>query len=116
VSKSHYSERDIEALGHYFTDHLSAMTIENLHSKADIAAELAWRDARIAELEDLQRWRPVTERPCIGQYVLWEKPGSMTEYRVVQYSDDVIRFINANPQHYADWKWKPIGHLPGVES
>ncbi|WP_438455367.1 hypothetical protein [Vreelandella venusta] len=49
-----YAERDIMALdkqgGHYWR-HANAMTAEGLHSKSDIAAELAYRDARIAELE-----------------------------------------------------------------
>lgn len=49
-----YAKRDIMALdkqgGHYWR-HANAMTAEGLHSKSDIAAELAYRDARIAELE-----------------------------------------------------------------
>lgn len=50
---SEYAERPIdsdELCGHY-SRHVSAMTAEDLHSKSAIAAELAWRDARIAELE-----------------------------------------------------------------
>ena len=53
-TKNQYAERDIEALdesGNYYMVHLDAMTIENLYSKSSIAAELAFRDARIAELE-----------------------------------------------------------------
>lgn len=56
-----YAERDIMALdeaGNYYIKHVSAMTGEKLHSKSDIAAELAHRDyeidklkARIQELE-----------------------------------------------------------------
>ncbi|HHT8315287.1 TPA: hypothetical protein ACT24S_004726, partial [Yersinia enterocolitica] len=30
--------------------HIHAMTAENLHSKSDIAVELAWRDLRIEQL------------------------------------------------------------------
>jgi hypothetical protein len=45
-----YAERDIEALGAFYMRHLEAMTAERLHSKSDIAAELAWRDKRIMEL------------------------------------------------------------------
>lgn len=49
-----YAKRDIMALdkqaGHYWR-HVNAMTAEGLHSKSDIAAELAYRDARIAQLE-----------------------------------------------------------------
>lgn len=48
-----YAERNImhPPLRDHYTKHLSAMTGEGLHSKADIAAELAYRDARIEELE-----------------------------------------------------------------
>ena len=48
-----YAERDIEQLGDYYMVHVDAMTVESLHSKSGIAAELAFRDQRIAELEKL---------------------------------------------------------------
>ncbi len=35
----------------YYSRHVSAMTSEELHSKAAIAEQLAWRDKRIAMLE-----------------------------------------------------------------
>lgn len=44
-------DRDVIALGQFYTDHISAMTREGLHAKSDIAAELAYRDQRIATLE-----------------------------------------------------------------
>lgn len=42
-------QRDIEQLdeGGYYTRHIHAMTHEGLHSKSDIAAELAYRDLQI---------------------------------------------------------------------
>ena len=46
-----YITRDPERLEPYYTQHVLAMTAESLHAKSDIAAELAARDARIAELE-----------------------------------------------------------------
>jgi hypothetical protein len=49
-----YAQRDIIALdqtGNYYSVHVQAMTAEGLFSKSDIAAELAWRDQRIADLE-----------------------------------------------------------------
>ena len=52
-----YAHRDTEELGideHYYK-HVEAMTSEGLHSKAAIAAELAFRDARIVELEEALR-------------------------------------------------------------
>jgi hypothetical protein len=49
-----YAERDAEKLdelGGFYFKHVSAMTGEALHSKSDIAAELAYRDAHIDYLE-----------------------------------------------------------------
>jgi hypothetical protein len=54
-----YAERDPEQLdkdGGYYFRHVMAMTSEKLHSKADIAAELAFRDKRIAELNERVEW------------------------------------------------------------
>ena len=48
--KKHYAERDI-CEQKYYADHVSAMTGEGLHSKSDIAAELAHRDEVIDNLE-----------------------------------------------------------------
>lgn len=41
-----YGERNTEELGQHFTNHLSAMTSENLRSKFEIAAELAYRKTK----------------------------------------------------------------------
>lgn len=58
-----YAERDIIAQGKAYTNHVQAMTAEALHDKADIAAELAHRDIRIAALEaQLEQARAVL--PC----------------------------------------------------
>lgn len=48
-----YAERDIDILdetGGFYSQHVSAMTYESLHSKSAIAAELAYRDMLINEL------------------------------------------------------------------
>ena len=45
-----YAKRDLEGLGKYYFRHLNAMTREGLHSKSDIAAELATRDMLIDHL------------------------------------------------------------------
>jgi hypothetical protein len=63
-----YAERDIVKQGQPYFDHVSAMTVEGLHAKSAIAAELAHRDIEIATLtaelgamrEALQR---IAERP-----------------------------------------------------
>ena len=54
MSKQLYGERDVMALdeaGGFYMRHVMAMTNEKLHSKMAIAAELGYRDMRIAELE-----------------------------------------------------------------
>lgn len=53
-----YEQRDLEALGQHYMNHVVAMTAEELHSKADIAAELAWRDQEIERLRgEVERLR-----------------------------------------------------------
>lgn len=61
--KQYDTEVRLEAVmgtNHYGV-HIHAMTAENLHSKSDIAVELAWRDLRIeqliAQLESAQKER-----------------------------------------------------------
>lgn len=49
-----YADRDImklDSMGNHYSDHVFAMTAEKLHSKSDIAAELAWRDYIIDQLK-----------------------------------------------------------------
>ena len=41
-----------ESFAHAAWIHRSALTTENLHSKSEIVFELAWRDVRIAQLEN----------------------------------------------------------------
>lgn len=45
-----YDEDFLEKSGHY-AKHVSALTREDLHSKSDIAAELAYRDEQIERLQ-----------------------------------------------------------------
>lgn len=47
-----YEKRNTIELGEYYTRHVYAMTAEQLHSKADIAAELAYRDKEIDRLKE----------------------------------------------------------------
>jgi len=48
--KKLYAHRDIEGQKQFYLDHIYHMTSESLHSKSDIAAELAHRDIIINEL------------------------------------------------------------------
>ena len=52
TDKKHYRNYPEDALySDEYMDHVSAMTREELHSKSDIALELAYRDLRVKELE-----------------------------------------------------------------
>jgi len=51
--KKLYAQRDIELQCNYYTRHVMAMTAEGLHSKSDIAAELAHRDIQLEAAETL---------------------------------------------------------------
>ena len=46
-----YATRNTIKLGDHYTKHLEAMTAENLANKGAIAAELAWRDLQIEQLQ-----------------------------------------------------------------
>lgn len=50
MSEKYYKERDIQEQGQHYAKHINAMTAEGLHSKSDIAAELAHRDIIIDQL------------------------------------------------------------------
>ena len=47
-----YEDRDIEALGRFYTTHLDAIEDEKLTFPSDIAAELAYRDSLIGALSE----------------------------------------------------------------
>lgn len=52
--KKNYPDVNAEELdeaGDYFTRHMTAMAVENLHSKYDIAIQLGWRDMEIDKLK-----------------------------------------------------------------
>lgn len=48
---SEYAERNPMELEPHYSKHVQAMTSENLFSKSDIAAELAFRDKQIEEMD-----------------------------------------------------------------
>jgi hypothetical protein len=45
-----YPPQDPISLEPHYSRHIAAMTAEGLHSKADIAEQLAWRDQEIERL------------------------------------------------------------------
>lgn len=99
---THYAKRDIEHQAHY-TAHVDAMTKEGLHSKSDIAAELAHRDAQIDKLEKALAWQPIETAPKDSEWVMVTRGGDsvpdITFYHVGRWVD----------QHCEPTHWK---HLP----
>lgn len=68
-----YADRDPRELEPLYSLHVNAMTAEGLHSKADIAAELAARDREIDRLRKIVKMgQAVVEdfMPNIGKCVL----------------------------------------------
>lgn len=63
--KKLYAERDIIEQGQHYCDHALAMTAESLHCKSDIAAELAHRDMRIAQLEQDMEGKLLVDREAL---------------------------------------------------
>ncbi len=53
ITKKLYGKRNPIKQGQHYMNHLMAMTAEGLHSKSDIAAELAHRDIVIEDLFDI---------------------------------------------------------------
>ena len=52
ADKLYNAPKDHWTLEPFYSRHVLAMTAEDLYYKSDIAAELAWRDKQIAELEN----------------------------------------------------------------
>jgi hypothetical protein len=52
VTKKLYGCSNLHTLEPYYSRHIAAMTAEGLHSKSDIAAELAFRDREIVRLQE----------------------------------------------------------------
>lgn len=94
-----------------YAKHVSAMTGEQLHSKADIAAELAYRDDRIEQLEaqlksnstPAAKWRGNGDRDPFGDTFNGERAelccGNLTD-------DEMANAVYLNPD---------IGNLTGAK-
>lgn len=84
MNEKQYAERDImelDELGGYYTRHVMAMTGENLHSKSDIAAELAFRDMQIEKMrEDLNDYCQLLQYHINKQAELQEKLRRSEDY------------------------------------
>lgn len=118
-----YADRDHMALGDYFVRHVSAMTAEGLHSKSDIAAELAWRDAEITRLRAALAappvapgWQPIETAPDdMGEYLF-----RVNGIAVQGFKDATGIMCVQNERH--EWRkmrgkpiyWMPLPAAPGA--
>jgi len=73
--KALYADRNPCKLEPHYTAHVMAMTREDLHSKSDIAAELAWRDQEIEAL------RAQVEALTIENQALWTDRSTLQSQR-----------------------------------
>jgi hypothetical protein len=64
-----YSDRDVIKQGKIYTNHVLAITREGLHSKSDIAAELAHRDIEIARLSEALNKIVCEVKLCLSRFI-----------------------------------------------
>lgn len=83
-----YAERDPEELEPYRMQHLMAMTAEGLHSKADIADELAYRDKCIAELDYWKDCAQVSMQMKAGKIQALEQRIAELEQQAKNYEEN----------------------------
>jgi hypothetical protein len=107
-----YADRDIMGQRDHYAKHVQAMTSENLHCKSDIAAELAHRDIRIAELEDNQSWISVEDRlPDFHKSILFTN--KKTVFAGAFYSHSHKFISDGNKFHKSDvGYWMPLPEAP----
>lgn len=94
-----YATRDIIELdkkGGYYCRHVQAMTEEGLHSKSDIAAELAWRDEQIARL---QKCLSEVMDVATGETQIGDENAEDDEQIALEYIAEVI-----NEAGYEQWR------------
>ncbi|GAA0517592.1 hypothetical protein GCM10009414_29010 [Tatumella terrea] len=118
MTNNQYAERDIMDLdisGNHYSRHISAMTREGLHSKSDIAAELAWRDARIAELETR-----TVKLPKPHTHLIWiqagHAPDGFWDYVTVSHSEK-DRSCDGSERYpvYARWDIEEVLKAAGIK-
>lgn len=129
-----YAERDVIQLdrdGNYYCRHVRAMTAEGLHSKSDIAAELAWRDREIDRLRATPQeaapraaeadWQPIESAPKDGAWVLltgggvgygWDG-GPVPEVVAGQYTNELN---GGTTEYHWQFAWYDGGYYGVYES
>jgi FtsZ-binding cell division protein ZapB len=87
-----YADRKPWDLEPYYSRHVSAMTTEQLHAKAAIAAELAFRDAEIERLKSENAGLKAQVSRVREQRNSWERTSRDLAGQLLKIKDDhVIR-------------------------
>lgn len=110
---------DVE-LDEIYMKHLSSMTIEELHSKSDIASELAWRDLQIKRLmnifiEVFDDYKDACEGWCdgyrdYGEELIERTEKVLSENGLMEYNN----LVNQGRIEIASEAYQVIGALAGV--
>ena len=85
MNKKLYLKHNPSELQPWFAEHMDAMTSENLHSKGDIAMELAYRDKQIHNLNKIIDGLLTlldVQQEKIDQLMLEYCPEDMTEEQI----------------------------------
>jgi hypothetical protein len=95
-SVTEYARRspiELDRAGGHYSRHVAAMTAEGLHSKSDIAAELAWRDMRKGNIIDALRRAERRELEALAELDELRANDAVWESRYVELAD-VLGLVN----------------------
>lgn len=99
-----YADRDIMQLdrdGNHYCNHVLAMTAEGLHSKSDIAAELAFRDAavdRVTAERDAALGREAALKETLERWLDLDKSRDADKEAYAQNAIDLRKRVDALQQ------------------
>jgi predicted Zn-ribbon and HTH transcriptional regulator len=122
TKKKLYAERDIIEQMQHYVDHVEAMTAEGLHSKSDIAAELAHRDIEIERLERELTAALDRERKLLAIPIALKEAGFVVSDRAAA-EPSVCPWCGSRCQHTdprgtcarCKISWKRSDWVPGID-
>ena len=74
--------------------------------EGDLEEEIETIAKEYAEHQD--RWRPITERPEVGQEFALHKPASTTNFLHLVWSKEFGEWCDEFPNQCKGWQWKPV--------
>lgn len=111
MPNSPYKTRSLDDMGDWFAFHTSQMTEQGLHSKSDIAAELAYRDKRIEELEAAANDKQPNVFSvgdvvmCLGGFKPYVTAGKLGIVKFIDADGDVWAKDVVDPYDDTEWCW-----------